>query len=149
MHLADLNYFTYLCIMKKFITIVIFSLSIIGNIQGQEKRQGVASYYHDSLHGNLTANGEIYNKNKISAAHKTLPFGTILLITNKNNGKSIIVRINDRGPFIKGRDIDLSKKAAEELSMIWDGVINIEWIIIDDLYNFLWDNNKVFKMQIM
>lgn len=82
------------------------------SIQAQVK-QGVASYYHDSLDGNLTANGEVYKKDEISCAHKTLPFGTVLLVTNKNNNKKVVVRVNDRGPFVEGRDIDLSKSAAE------------------------------------
>lgn len=106
-----------------------------------KNKEGVASYYHDSLDGNLTANGEIYRKNKVSCAHKTLPFGTILLVTNQNNNKSVIVRVNDRGPFIKGRDIDLSRRAAIRIDMIYDGVVNIEYKIINDLY-ITFQNNK-------
>lgn len=120
---------------------------ISGNVFTQNKKEGVASYYHDSLHGNLTANGETYDKNKVSAAHKTLPFGTILYVTNLSNNKSIIVRINDRGPFIEGRDLDLSRAAAEKIGMIQEGVINIEWFIIEDLYNFIYDTQGIFKIQ--
>ncbi|MEM8539350.1 MAG: septal ring lytic transglycosylase RlpA family protein [Pseudomonadota bacterium] len=68
-----------------------------------------------------TASGEMMNPAKLTAAHKTLPFGTKLKVTNKNNGRSVVVRINDRGPFIKGRVIDLSKAAAREIGMIRSG----------------------------
>jgi len=83
---------------------------------------GIASYYHDSLQGNKTASGQIYDKRKMSAAHKTLPLGTRVRVTDKRTGKSIVVRINDRGPFVKGRIIDLSRKAAQELGIIQRGI---------------------------
>lgn len=75
------------------------------------KKNAHASYYHDKFHGKRTANGERYNKNGFTAAHKKLPFGTKLKVTNEANGKSIIVKVNDRGPFVKGREIDLSRRA--------------------------------------
>lgn len=75
------------------------------------KKKAHASYYHDKFDGRRTASGKKYNKNKFTAAHKKLPFGTILKVTNEKNGKSVIVEINDRGPFVKGREIDLSRKA--------------------------------------
>lgn len=71
----------------------------------------VASWYGPGFHGRLTANGERYNMHALTAAHKTLPFGTEVKVTNVKNGKSVVVRINDRGPFAKGRTIDLSKAA--------------------------------------
>lgn len=85
---------------------------------------GLASYYGagDGYNGRKTANGEIFNKNKLTAAHKTLPFGTIVKVKNLQNGKTIKVRINDRGPFVKGRIIDLSEKAAKKIDMIQQGV---------------------------
>ena len=83
---------------------------------------GIASYSHDSLQGNKTASGQIYDKRKMSAAHKTLPLGTRVRVTDKRTGKSIVVRINDRGPFVKGRIIDLSRKAAQELGIIQRGI---------------------------
>jgi len=79
---------------------------------------GVASYYGRRFHGRLTANGERFNMNAMTAAHKTLPFGTKVRVTNTRNGRSVTVRINDRGPFIRGRTIDLSRGAAQELSLI-------------------------------
>lgn len=74
-----------------------------------------ASWYGPGFHGNLTANGETYDQWAMTAAHKTLPFGTQLRVTNVANGESVVVRINDRGPFIPGRDLDLSRGAAEAL----------------------------------
>lgn len=99
-----------------------------------KNKEGVASWYHDSLHGNLTANGEVYDKDKVSCAHKTLPFGTILEVTNIDNDSTIIVRVNDRGPFIDGRDLDMSRRAAEDLGMIDAGVVNIKYKINNRYY---------------
>lgn len=83
---------------------------------------GKASWYGPGFHGRLTANGERYNQNAMTAAHKHLRFGTRVKVTNLRNGRSVIVRINDRGPFIKGRVIDLSAAAARSLNMIHSGV---------------------------
>ena len=87
--------------------------------------EGEASYYAHKYHGRTTANGETYDENKMTAAHKTLPFGTTVRVTNLANGKKVVVRINDRGPFIKGRIIDLSYKAAGELDYISRGVVKV------------------------
>jgi len=87
---------------------------------------GVASYYHDSLHGNKTASGKVYNKNKLSAAHKTLPLGTRVRVTEPKSGRSVVLEVNDRGPFIKGRIIDLSRRAATELGMIKKGLAKVK-----------------------
>lgn len=78
---------------------------------------GVASFYGDKFHGRRTANGEIYDKNAMTAAHRTLPFGTMVEVTYLRTGKSVVVRINDRGPFIEGRIIDLSEGAAREIGL--------------------------------
>jgi rare lipoprotein A len=85
-----------------------------------------ASYYHDRFHGQETSNGEFYDKNDFTAAHKTLPFNTLLLVTNKQNNKSVVVRVNDRGPFIKSRVIDLSRAAAKKIGMVPFGVIPVK-----------------------
>ena len=85
-----------------------------------------ASWYGPRFHGRLTANGEIYDQNAFTAAHKSLPFGTLLRLTNKKNNKSVIVRINDRGPYIPGRQIDLSKKVAIELGTYKKGVVELK-----------------------
>jgi rare lipoprotein A len=88
---------------------------------------GQASFYGagDGFNGKKTANGETFNKNKLTAAHKTLPFGTIVKVTNLSNGQSVKVRINDRGPFVKGRIIDLSEKAAKKIDMRTKGVADV------------------------
>jgi rare lipoprotein A len=85
-------------------------------------RTQTASWYGGSLHGGPTASGEPFNQYDLTAAHKTYPFGTRLRVTNPGNGKSVIVRVNDRGPFIRGRDIDLSYAAAQRLDMLRSGV---------------------------
>lgn len=87
--------------------------------------QGHASWYGPGFHGRRTANGEIFNKYALTAAHKTLPFGTILEITNPETDKTIRVRINDRGPFVKGRILDLSQKAAQELGFMLKGATDV------------------------
>jgi rare lipoprotein A len=91
---------------------------------------GKASWYGPGFHGRTTANGEIFDENALTAAHRELPFGTKLLITNVNNGKSILVTINDRGPYIKGRHIDLSRAAAREVGMIDAGVTDVTMKIV-------------------
>ena len=90
-----------------------------------KKFEGKASYYHKSLHGNKTANGETYNHWGLSAAHKKLKFGTKLRVTNKSNGKQVIVVVNDRGPFVKNRVLDLSGGAAKKLDMYKSGVAQV------------------------
>lgn len=86
---------------------------------------GVASWYGPGFHGRLTANGERYDMNGMTAAHKTLKFGTKVRVTNKNNGKSVVVRINDRGPYADKRIIDLSKGAANAIGMIASGTASV------------------------
>jgi len=94
----------------------------INNIRKGDEFYYVCSYYGKKFHGRQTANGEIYNMNKLTCAHKTLPFNTKLKVTNEDNNKSVTVRVNDRGPFIKGRDLDLSKAAAKKIGLIPHGV---------------------------
>lgn len=86
----------------------------------------VASWYGPRFHGRKTANGEIFDQEAFTAAHKKMKFGTLLKLTNPNNEKSIIVRINDRGPYIPGRELDLSRAAAEELGMLDKGVAKLD-----------------------
>lgn len=78
---------------------------------------GVASWYGPGFHGRPTANGEHFNTHALTAAHRTLPFGTKVRVTNKSNGRSVVVRINDRGPYVGGRVIDLSNASARALGM--------------------------------
>ncbi len=91
---------------------------------------GHASWYGGKFNGRQTANGEIFDTNKLTAAHKTLPFNTVVEVTNKNNGKKTEVRINDRGPFIEGRIIDLSKKAANKIDMLTSGTADVSIKVI-------------------
>lgn len=92
---------------------------------------GMAAYYDDNLNGRPTASGEIYDRNKLTAAHRTLPFGTRVRVTNEENGTSVIVRINDRGPTNRQRIIDLSRAAAEAIGMLKKGVVPVKLEVLD------------------
>ena len=98
------------------------------SIEPTYEKKGIwtASWYGPKFHGRLTANGEIYDQMSYTAAHKSIKFGTYFRVTNMNNGKTVIVRINDRGPYIKGRNIDLSKASALALGMLPRGVIKVK-----------------------
>jgi rare lipoprotein A len=89
-------------------------------------QSGKASYYADKFNGRKTASGERFNNSLHTAAHKTIPFGTRVKVTNLSNGKSVKVRINDRGPYVAGRLIDLSKSAAQKIDMVNKGVANVK-----------------------
>lgn len=89
-------------------------------------KSGIASWYGPGFHGRLTANGERYNQHGLTAAHKTLPFGTRVRVTNLNNGQAVVVRINDRGPFVRGRVIDLSAGAAKTIGVMGSGVAPVQ-----------------------
>lgn len=94
---------------------------------------GIASWYGPGFHGRKTASGERYNQRDLTAAHKTLPFGSTIQVTNMDNGKSVVVRINDRGPFVRGRVIDLSRAAAEKIGMMGTGTARVELASISSL----------------
>ncbi len=120
--------------------ITLFFLIIFSGftIQAQTKynKTGIASFYADKFEGRQTANGEIYYHVKRTAAHQTLPFGSIVKVTNLENNKYVVVRINDRGPFVDNRIIDLSKSAAKELDFIEKGLAKVRVELIastDDL----------------
>ena len=93
--------------------------------------RGSASYYAAKFHGRRTASGEAFDNRAMTAAHRTLPFGSMVRVTNPASGKSVVVRINDRGPFIKGREIDVSRAAAEELGLIARGHAMVELALIE------------------
>lgn len=86
---------------------------------------GMASWYGSKFHNKTTASGEKFDMRKLTAAHRTLPFNTIVRVENLRNGRKVDVRINDRGPVIEGRIIDLSREAAEKLDMVRDGVVRV------------------------
>lgn len=105
--------------MRNFLVAIVMStLSSISIAQ-----TGIASWYGPRFHGKTTASGERFNQNALTAAHPSLKFGTIVTVTNNHTGKSVKVRINDRGPFIKGRIIDLSKAAARQIGC--DGICRV------------------------
>lgn len=119
---------------NKFIVFLFFSLflvachrkSIPGGGGKTVTETGYASFYSDKFDGGKTSNGEAFRQNKLTAAHKKLPFGTMVKVTNLSNNKSVTVRINDRGPFVSGRIIDLSKSAAKQINMISAGVAKVK-----------------------
>ncbi|GAB1443318.1 hypothetical protein MASR2M39_21580 [Ignavibacteriales bacterium] len=99
---------------------VAFDLTVVSSFTGN------ATYYADKFQNQKTASGETYKKNKFTAAHKDLPFNTLVKVTNLKNGLSVVVKINDRGPFGSNREIDLSYIAAKSIGMINDGVVQVK-----------------------
>ena len=97
---------------------------------------GVSSYYGPNFHGKLTANGEVYDMYGVTAAHKEIPLNTVARVTNLDNGKSLILRINDRGPYIDGRILDCSYGAAKKLDFLTQGTANVKIEVIE------WGDNK-------
>ncbi len=117
------------------------STSAIGGSKTKENAHshaliGQASWYGNRFHGKLTASGETYNMNAYTSAHKSLPFGTIVRVTNTANNKSVDVKINDRGPYVKGRVIDLSYQAFTQIGNIKKGTVPVKIEIIDDSNTF-------------
>lgn len=111
--------------MSKKILVMLAFLTLSISVGAQKLSHGQASYYASKFHGRRTASGEIFNNGAMVCAHRTLPFGTRVKVTNKRNGKSVVVRVVDRGPYAKGRVIDLSQAAARQLGMISSGVASV------------------------
>ena len=101
--------------------------------------KGISSFYAEDFHGKLTANGEVYDMYGLTAAHKTMPLNTICRVTNLENNKSLILRINDRGPYIKGRILDCSYSAAKKLDFINQGTTKVKIEVIE------WGDDKYMK----
>lgn len=103
------------------------ALLMLSGTGAQALGTGIASFYGkgDGFHGRKTANGERYDRYSMTAAHRTLPFGTKVRVTNLRNGKSVIVRINNRGPFVRGRIIDVSYAAAQQLGFAGQGITRV------------------------
>jgi len=97
-----------------------------GAAEAGNRLVGLASWYGSYFHGNPTASGEAFDMNDLTAAHRTLPLGTRVLVHNLDNDRAVVVRINDRGPYVRGRDIDLSYGAARALGMVRPGVVRVE-----------------------
>lgn len=114
-----------------YILLLVLFIGVSSCGPAKQIERGEASYYHNKYRGKKTASGEKFRQYKRTAAHKTLPLGTKVKVTNLKNGKKVRVTINDRGPFIEGRIIDLSRKAARKVDMLNDGVapVKIEYII--------------------
>lgn len=131
--------------MKKIYLIVVMLITIlipqIGNAGGGVKREssfnGKASYYGASHHGKTMANGKKFNRHNLTCAHRTLPFGTKLRVTNLDNGKSVIVEVTDRGPYSKGRVLDLSEKAFSEIASLKKGVTKVEVVELTTKINLM------------
>ncbi len=120
--------------MNRKIVLLILILFAFPNVNFSQKKKKVkASYYAHYFHGRPTANGEKFDMYAMTCAHKKLPFNTILKVRNLKNDRIIYVRVNDRGPYIKGRSIDLSYQAAKELDMVKYGVITVEYEIVDQI----------------
>lgn len=119
--------------MKFFASILILNLFFSVSLIAQQEEVGIASYYSDKFHGKPTASGELYNKNDMTGAHKTLPFGSIVKVTRMDNGKSVRVKITDRGPFISGRIVEISRAAAERIGLVKAGVAEVRLDIVKEL----------------
>ena len=99
--------------------------------RGSRAEVGMASYYAQEFHGRETASGRTYRSDGMTAAHRTLPFGTKVLVTNLENGKSVVVTVTDRGPYRRERIVDLSKRAAKELGIVRQGVARVRLEVVD------------------
>jgi rare lipoprotein A len=116
---------------KKLTPVFIFLVMIASSchrksFEGSGTETGMASFYAESYNGKKTANGEVYHSSALTAAHKKIPFGRKVKVTNLANGKTVKVRINDRGPFVSGRIIDLTSKAAKKIDMMNAGVVRVK-----------------------
>jgi rare lipoprotein A len=115
----------------KIVSLVLFffastAFAVAGGNEGEIIVYGKASYYAKSLNNRFTASGERHRSDSLVCAHKSFPFGTLLKVTNLRNGQEVIVKVNDRGPFIKGRIIDLSFRAAKDIGMLSSGVVEVK-----------------------
>jgi rare lipoprotein A len=115
-----------------FLMFSLFSCAKITLPPSEPIQTGLASWYGPDFHGKTTSNKEVFDMFDLTAAHRNLPFGTYVVVTNMDNGKSVIVRINDRGPFVEGRIIDLSYAAAKALDMLGPGVVPVKIEILEE-----------------
>jgi rare lipoprotein A len=109
-----------------------FFMPTLAEDKDSVKTEVYATYYADRFHGRRTSNGEKYDKDAYSCAHRKLPFGTLVRVTNPKNGKTAVVRVNDRGPYGKRAKIDLSKAAARDIGMLSIGIIKVEMEVLAD-----------------
>ena len=123
--------------MKRGILLIIMMISTLGlysfnKYNADDAKTSIASFYHDKFNGRKTASGEIFSNAKMTAANRTLPFGTMLKVTNLRTGLSVIVEVNDRGPFHSSRAIDLSKAAFDAIGNTRRGTMPVEYEMIDN-----------------
>lgn len=109
-----------------FLFLIPVFLLTFNNLQAQDEEFGLASYYSDDYHGRPTAYGDYYDKDKLTAAHKKYPYGSKIKVTRLDNNKSVVVTVTDKGPYIKGRVVDLSRSAAERIGLVADGVAQVK-----------------------
>lgn len=114
-----------------FLLIVLAMVMLLADSEPPYSETGRASYYAISLNGNLTASGEIYRHDSLTAAHNSLPLGTKLKVENLDNGKTVVVWVNDRGPYVENRILDLSRAAFKQLAPLSEGLIEVEITEID------------------
>lgn len=122
--------------MKNFLSFVLTPLLLLVSLnalQAQDEEFGLASYYSDEFHGRKTAYGDTYHKDKLTTAHKKHPYGTILKVTRLDNNKSVTVKVIDKGPFIRGRVVDLSRKAAERIGLVDVGVAEVKVEVVSKM----------------
>lgn len=113
---------TFQKILIYLVTLVAFATAELATAQ----HTGKASFYGNKFHGRRTSDGSTYHKDSLTCAHKTLPFGTVLKVRNTTNGREVVVKVTDRGPYTRGRVVDLSMAAAKELKMVAQGVAKVE-----------------------
>ena len=123
--------------VKRGILLIIMMISTLGiysfnKYNAEDAKTSFASFYHDKFNGRKTASGEIFSNSKMTAANRTLPFGTMLKVTNLRTGKSVVVEVNDRGPFHSSRALDLSKAAFNAIGNSARGTMPVEYEIIDN-----------------
>ncbi|MBP3228636.1 MAG: septal ring lytic transglycosylase RlpA family protein [Bacteroidaceae bacterium] len=112
---------------KTLIGLTLCAFALVGTHEATaQTMHGQASYYAGKFHGRRTSSGAIYHKDSLTCAHRTLPFGTMLRVRNTSNGREVVVRVTDRGPFARGRIVDLSLGAARQLGMVAAGVTGVE-----------------------
>jgi len=117
--------------MKKIIACLLLLACGLGKSSLAMAERGYASFYHDKFHGRTTACGQRFDQSRLTAAHRRLPCGTRVRVTRPDTGQSVVVTINDRGPFVRGRVIDLSKSAARQLEMLRRGVVPVQVTVLD------------------
>ncbi|WP_410369582.1 septal ring lytic transglycosylase RlpA family protein [Amniculibacterium sp. G2-70] len=121
--------------MKGVSLVIIMMISMLSfysfSSEATDAKTSLISFYHDKFNGRKTASGELFDNSKLTAAHRSLPFGTKLKMTNIKNGKSVVVRINDRGPFVASRALDVSKAAFKAIAPVGHGVVPVEYEVIN------------------